>query len=64
MFPRLTFEAWKSRLKEDCIKNDMLRPYDALGDYVLRLWWEAGTQPTVAAIRGEDVTSDGVGKDS
>lgn len=46
----LTFEAWKTLLRNDCIAVDKLRAYESLGESVLRILYENGLDPTVQAI--------------
>ena len=43
----LTFETWKGLLRIDCITQDKLRPFDRLGENVLRILYENGLSPTV-----------------
>jgi hypothetical protein len=61
------FEEWKSALKKDCERHDKLAVFDALGDYVLKLLWQGGVQPTVRAIgdgsrQMEDSENETIGK--
>ena len=51
---KLTFEAWKLQLRRDCERQDTLRAFDAMGDYVLRFMWRRGLDPTVKAITEDD----------
>ena len=46
----MNFETWKSRLREDCEKDGKLAAFEALGDYVLKLLWKSGIEPSVRAI--------------
>lgn len=46
----LSFKDWKERLRKDCLDQGKLFAFDALGEFVLNLWWETGTAPTVNAI--------------
>jgi hypothetical protein len=56
----LSFEAWKTFLRIDCIALDKLTAFDYLGENVLRILYENGVEPTVEAI-----TKDGLnGKES
>jgi len=48
--PRLDFEVWKERLREDCERLDKLAAYNCLGDECLRVLWRAGTEPSVQGI--------------
>ena len=50
MAPPETFEAWKTLLRNDCIALEKLRAFDGIGDVVLRILYENGTDPTVEAI--------------
>ena len=54
----LPFEVWKGRLYKDCEDHQKLRESDGLGEYVLRVLWEQGLDPSVQAI-----TDDGEGVD-
>lgn len=58
--PSLPFDSWKQLLRRDCELRDKLVAFDALGDDVLRLLWEAGTEPSVNGImkNGEGMSSD------
>jgi hypothetical protein len=51
---KLSFDEWKSCLRDDCVKDGKLLAFDTLGDYVLKILWDAELEPTVKAI-----TSDG-----
>jgi hypothetical protein len=46
----LPFDRWKTRLQEDCQRMHKLLVLDRTGDYVLRLFWSSGIQPTVQGI--------------
>jgi len=46
------FNTWKLRLRKDCEVQDKLVAFEALGDFVLRLLWENGVEPSVAGIMG------------
>jgi hypothetical protein len=54
----LPFEVWKVYLRKDCEGRDKLRELDGLGEYVLRLLWERGLDPTVQAIVDDGTTSE------
>lgn len=58
--PSLPFDSWKQQLRKDCELRDKLVAFDALGDDVLRLLWETGTEPSVNGImkNGEGMSSD------
>jgi hypothetical protein len=45
-----TFEAWKALLRNDCIALEKQQAFDALGDIVLRIFYENGADPTVEAL--------------
>ena len=46
----LPFVDWTQALRSDCNAKEKLVAYDALGDTVLKMFWERGTEPTVDAI--------------
>jgi hypothetical protein len=46
----LPFDSWKAQLQEDCQRMHKLLVLDRTGDYVLRLFWSNGMQPTVQGI--------------
>lgn len=48
--PPLIFEAWKTLLRQDCVRNDKLRVFEDLGDVCLEALWEAGIEPSIHAI--------------
>jgi hypothetical protein len=50
MYNSSGFEVWKTILRTDCAKQDKLLAYDGLGDYVLRLLYDTGTEPTVEGV--------------
>lgn len=47
---KVTFEEWRAILRSDCIAHDKLLALDNIGEIVLRLFYEDGTDPSVAAI--------------
>lgn len=47
---RPNFDQWKNLLHEDCVKRDRLLAFSVLGDYVLRVLYDSGLEPTVEAI--------------
>ena len=47
---QLPFDIWKVCLREDCVREEKLFAFDALGDECLRLLWESGTPPSVQGI--------------
>lgn len=49
----ITYDAWKLQLREDCEVRGKLAAFDSLGEYALKLLWENGLDPTVAAIVGD-----------
>jgi len=46
----LSFEAWKELLREDCEMQDKMLAFEALGDSVLRMFWESGLDPSVREL--------------
>ena len=50
MSSELTFDVWKSQLKQDCERLDKALAYTNLGDDCLRLLWEFGTEPSVQGV--------------
>lgn len=48
------FDVWKLQLRQDCERRDKIRAFNAMGDYVLKLLWERGLDPTVQAILDSD----------
>jgi hypothetical protein len=44
------FEKWKESLRQDCIAQDRLAAFNSVGEYVLRILYENGLEPTVSAI--------------
>ena len=50
MKPTLSLDIWKMRLREDCERQGKLSEFSNLGDFVLKLLWETGLDPTVQAI--------------
>ena len=48
--PNFSFDAWKLQLRKDCEHEGKLAAFDALGDYVLKLLWRSGVDPTCSAI--------------
>jgi hypothetical protein len=46
----VSFETWKKCLRNDCEHNDKLQEFDILGESVLRILWEARTEPSVQGI--------------
>jgi hypothetical protein len=45
-----TFDVWKTRLLENCVKRDQLKTLTEIGDSVLQLFWARGIEPTPEAI--------------
>ena len=45
--PQLPFEFWRACLRVDCVREDKLFAFEALGDECLQLLWESGTPPSV-----------------
>jgi hypothetical protein len=50
MAPKVSLEVWTSQLRKDCEAQDKLIAFNALGDFVVKLVWERGLDPTVNAI--------------
>lgn len=48
--PRISFETWTSRLRNDCERENKIFAFNALDDYVLRLLWKQGTEPSVRGV--------------
>ena len=48
--PRLAFEVWKLRLREDCERQHKLLEYRNLGEVCLEVLWEADTEPSVQGV--------------
>jgi hypothetical protein len=46
----LAYEQWKALLRKDCIACDKLEAFDGIGDVILRILYNNGLDPTVAAI--------------
>lgn len=46
----ITYDVWKLQLRKDCEMRSKLAAFDSIGEYALRLLWESGIDPTVAAI--------------
>jgi hypothetical protein len=50
MGPSITFEAWKSQLRKDCVALNKLPAFDGLSEAVLRILYENGVDPSVQSI--------------
>ncbi len=48
--PSIPFETWKSQFHQDCQFHNKLAAFNALGEDVLRIFWESGLEPRVKAI--------------
>lgn len=46
----VAFDTWKLRQPKDCELQDKLLAFEALGDFVLRLLWESGVEPSVQGV--------------
>lgn len=46
----VAFDTWKLGLRTDCELQDKLLAFEALGDFVLRLLWESGVEPSVEGV--------------
>lgn len=55
--PEVTFEVWKLLLRKDCEMHDKLLAFQALGDSVLKIFWQKGLKPTVEALQAMAVPS-------
>jgi len=51
--PQLPFASWRLKLRDDCEATGKMLAFDAMGDYVLQLFWQRGLEPTVNAIIGD-----------
>jgi hypothetical protein len=47
---KLSFDAWKARLREDCARQDKLLAFHCLGDYILAIFWKNNVEPSAEAI--------------
>jgi hypothetical protein len=63
VYPILKFAVWKRQLREDCARTGKLLAFDGFGDFVLKMFWERGLEPTVQAII-EDGDDDDSGPSS
>lgn len=48
--PKLPFDQWKHQLLDDCVRLDLLAPFDALDDGTLRALWLYGINPSLTAL--------------
>ena len=46
----LNFDTWAKLLRNDCVTHNKVGQFDGLGEYILRLLFENGLDPTVEAI--------------
>lgn len=46
----LNFDAWKKRLRDDCLALGKLEAFHSLPEIVLRMFHESGLDPSVEAI--------------
>lgn len=46
----LPFKEWKVRFRIDCEDHNYLPAFKALGDSVIELLWQLGTEPTIKAL--------------
>jgi hypothetical protein len=46
----MTFDEWKQLLQSDCVSHDKLPAFQAMNDYVLKLLYDSGLDPTVGSI--------------
>ena len=42
----LPFDVWKGRLHKDCEDHHKLQEFDGLSEFVLRLLWKQGLEPS------------------
>lgn len=47
---QLAFTLWKAALRQDCERRDKVLAFEAMGEDVLRMFWERGAVPTVQGI--------------
>jgi hypothetical protein len=47
---QVSFEVWRERLREDCLKLEKVQAFHNMGDAVLRLLYESGVDPSVRSI--------------
>ena len=45
-----SFDDWKEHFRKDCIEQDKLAAFNNLGEYVLKLLYENGLNPTVESV--------------
>ena len=45
-----SFPAWKLKFREDCDLYGKRATFDVMGDFVMRLLWKNGVDPTVRAV--------------
>lgn len=50
MSPLPSFDRWKELLRNDCIASDKEKEFDGLGEFVLKILYENGLDPTVRAL--------------
>jgi hypothetical protein len=55
------FEKWKESLRQDCAVQNKLPAFDNVGEYVLRILYENGLEPTVHAITTDGLNGKRVG---
>jgi hypothetical protein len=48
----LSFEQWCSAFFADAESHRLLLHAEAIGDYMLRMFWKAGTAPSVQGVLG------------
>src|SRR5215831_2086748 len=54
-----TYTEWKRQLLTDCVKQDKVDAFKGLGETILRIIYDNGTQPTVAAIVRDGLSGAG-----
>ena len=50
MAPKLSLDVWTLELRKDCEEQNKLLAFNALGDFVIKLLWERGIDPSINAI--------------
>ena len=53
----LSFDEWKDALHEDCLVEEKTAAFTTLNEYVLKLLWQRGLEPTVAGIASYQETA-------
>lgn len=53
----LPFEIWRTRLQDDCAREGKLAQFYNLGDYVLKVLWHSGIEPSADALEADGKTT-------